>query len=105
HIAWHARSPPRLWWAGSSEAQTQRRSVLIVRRVFAGARPKLRSPLSVVSERLSRGQVGPLRVAAQLRLQVAVVVAVEEVAQQPPVEIRGAEQPVGDRECQVHVGL
>ena len=37
--------------------------------------------------------------------QVRRVVAVEQRADEPAIEIRRAEQPVGDRERQVHVGL
>src|SRR4029079_10399594 len=52
-----------------------------------------------------RRLVGPARMAAQILLQVTGIIAVEQRADEPAVEVRRAEQPIGNRERQVHVGL
>src|SRR5262249_18736469 len=48
---------------------------------------------------------GPPRRAAQVLLHEPRIVAVEQVADNTPIEIRRPEQPVGDRERQIHVHL
>src|SRR5438094_712052 len=89
-------------WLLSSRDQSYR---LLHRPRMPGYRDKPRYDTSIIPQRLRRGKIGALRLAAQPFLQVRLAVAVEEVADQPAVEVGGAEQPVGDRERQVHVGL
>ena len=57
------------------------------------------------ADRCRRGFVGAQRLAAQRLLQEACVVAVEQRADEPAVEIRRTEQPIGDRKGQVHIDL
>ena len=59
----------------------------------------------VCPHRRRRRLVRPARLAAQIPLQVAGIITVEQRADEPAVEVRRAEQPVGNRERQVHVGL
>src|SRR5215472_9470165 len=65
--------------------------------------------ISVIAETTALTSVGMVAPAsgraAQVLLQEASLIAVEQMADQAAVEIGGAEQPVGDRKGQVHVDL
>src|SRR5512139_459642 len=74
-------------------------------REWVSAEPLRTEPHLVRTYGRRRCLVGPARMASQILLQVAGVIAVEQRADEPAVEVRRAEQPVGDRERQVHVGL
>src|SRR5688572_22801322 len=60
---------------------------------------------SVVAERGGRRLVRPGGLAAQVLLQMVGVVAIEEMAEETAIEIGRAEEPIGDREREVHGGF
>src|ERR1700680_69561 len=58
---------------------------------------------SIVAHRDGRCFVRTLRLAAQWSLQIPRIIAIEEMAEEPAVQIGGAKQPIGDRKREVHV--
>src|SRR5215470_9788049 len=65
----------------------------------------LRRPPLVVAQGCGGSFVRAFRATTKALFQVAGVVAVEQMSKEPALEIRGAEEPIGNRERQIHVGF
>src|SRR6478735_2520262 len=63
----------------------------------------LRPSVSIDADRLRRRFFRSLGSRAQFALKVACTVAIEQVAEQPAVEIGRPKKPIGDREGQIHI--
>src|SRR5262249_61910812 len=60
---------------------------------------------SIVAERLGGSHVGPPRATAQLGFEMRVVIAVEQMAEKPTIQVRRAKYPVGNGKREVHIGF
>src|SRR5262249_42549501 len=117
HMARTAKTPKPItnqkrWWLPAVRSQKAKpittRSVNSERAAFTscGIGPfRFWMARSIIAERLGSGHVGPPRATAQLGFQMRVVIAIEEVAEKPAIQVRRAKYPVGNGKRQVHIGF
>src|ERR1700733_3379737 len=80
-------------------------STITERTAFTSLGTTATRDLSVGANRHAGGLIGQSRLAAQVLLQKARLVTVEQRANKSAVEVRSAKQPIGDRKRQVHIDL
>src|SRR5258708_26752344 len=91
--------------AGKPSSARSLAYILLRSRVQANDRPWLFGRRGKTRRRGRHVGLWRARRLAHVGLDIAAVVAVQQMAGQPPNEGRGAEQPYHDPECQVHVAL